>query len=117
MSSLESTLIYVTPDASKICAFGHSLAAFERLAVEDRQRFASQIRYPLISSRVHLPPNCTRADWLFAFCVSALNDPRVDEVSQRDYYLRLNATEKYTPIITELLEQFQNLEIKPVTDQ
>ena len=116
MASLEGTLIYVTPDSSKICAFGHSVEAFERLPVEDRQRFASQIRYPLISSRVHLPPNCSRADWLFAFCVSALNDPRVDEVSQRDYYLRLDATQKYSPIITELLEQFQNLEIKQVTD-
>ncbi len=41
--------------------------------------------------------------WLFAFCVAALNDRRVDEVSQRDYEMRLAVSEKYSPLIHELL--------------
>lgn len=115
-SSIE-TLIHVNADASQLIAFGQPVPAFERLPMEERQRFASQTRYPLISSRVTLSPICSRADWMFAFCVAALNDPRVDEVSQRDFRMRLCATKQYTPIIMELLEQFQQISDNHIGEQ
>lgn len=42
--------------------------------------------------------------WLFDFCVAALNDVRVDEVSQRDYEMRLAISSKFSPLIVELLD-------------
>ena len=35
------------------------------------------------------------AEWLFAFCVEALNDARMDEVAISDYLMRLSASQKF----------------------
>ena len=102
-SAKEFTPIHVSSDFSQLLAFGQSVPSFERLAVEKRRLVASFIQYPPITSRLHTVPNGNRADWLFAFCIAALNDPRIDEVSQHDYHLRNAFSQKFTPLIMELL--------------
>lgn len=39
----------------------------------------------------------------FAFCVAALNDVRMSEVTLRDHELRWAISEQYTPLFIELL--------------
>lgn len=102
-ANTEYSRIFVSSDTAHLVAFGHHVPAFEQLRLEDRERLASFLQYPPISSRVHLQPNWSHADWLFAFCVAALNDPRVDEVSQRDYSMKIASSKQYTPLILELL--------------
>ena len=41
--------------------------------------------------------------WLFAFCVAALNDVCVDEVSFNDMEARIGASRKFTPLLYEML--------------
>ena len=43
--------------------------------------------------------------WLFAFCIAALNDVRVDEVSQQAYAMRLAMSTRYTPLVVEILSR------------
>ena len=42
--------------------------------------------------------------WKFAFCVSALNDHRMSEVTLRDQEVRWALSQQYTPLINELLD-------------
>ena len=102
-TSLECSRIRLSPDNSQLLVFGHSVPAFERLSTEERQRIASSIQHPSITSRSHVPPNKSHADWLFAFCIAAVNDPRVDESSQRDFSLRIAAAQN--SIIQGLLSE------------
>ena len=91
-----------------------------------RERFATLVQYEHVSDRapasgagaLALFPECDgglvdatgRAGWrwLFAFCIAALNDPRVAEVSQRDYDTRLAISNQFTPLIREMLLPNQN---------
>ena len=41
--------------------------------------------------------------WKFAFCVAALNDHRMSEVTLRDQEVRWALSQQYTPLINELL--------------
>ena len=102
----EATRIMITPD-KKLIAFGRPLETFSRLSANQQNLLASLIAFPPINERVPTSPNRSRADWLFAFCVEALNDVRVDEVSQNDYNVRFAVSEQYMPLIMELLSQFQ----------
>ena len=104
----EATRITITPD-QKLIAFGRPLEAFSRLSADERNLLGSQISITPINERVDTRSLVARAraDWLFAFCVEALNDVRVDEVSQNDYNMRLGVSEQYSPLIVELLAQFQ----------
>ena len=102
-SAKDFTLIHVSSDFAQLIAFGQPVPAFELLPVEKRCLIASFIQFPPIASRLQAVPNGNRADWLFAFCIAALNDPRIDEVSQHDYHLRNAFSQKYTPLIVELL--------------
>lgn len=43
--------------------------------------------------------------WLFAFCIAALNDIRMDEVSQQAYAIRLAMSTRFTPLVMELLSR------------
>lgn len=49
---------------------------------------------------------CQHADhnWLFAFCIAALMDPRVDEQSISDLEMRATFTRQFSPLILELLD-------------
>lgn len=86
-----------------------------------RERFATLVHYEHICDRAPatgpdaraLFPDCEgglvdatgRAGWrwLFAFCVAALQDARVAEVTQRDYDTRLAISNQFTPLIREML--------------
>ena len=46
----------------------------------------------------------------FAFCVAALNDVRMSEVTLRDHELRWAISEQYTPLFNELLSMAQPAE-------
>ena len=102
----ENTRITLTSD-SKLIAFGKQLEAFNRLSADQRALLVSLVRFNPIRERVSTSLNSTRAAWLFSFCVEALNDVRVEEVSQNDCNMRFAASEQYTPLILELLSNFQ----------
>lgn len=114
-------VLHVDLDAGAIA--GHPVSALSPGALSPalRERFAALVQYEHISDRapasgagaLALFPECDgglvdatgRAGWrwLFAFCIAALNDPRVAEVSQRDYETRLAISNKFTPLIREML--------------
>ena len=115
-------------EAEQFTIYGEPSAPLAALAPADRARFIALIDYSRISSRVlasrqqasyssagALAPNpyssinCVDWRWLFDFCVAALNDVRVDEVSQRDYEMRMAISSKFTPLIAELLNPLSSL--------
>lgn len=103
----ESTRVTITPE-KKLIAFGRPMEAFDRLPADQRDLLVSMTRGLPIFSRVQpISAFQTRAEWLFAFCNEALNDMRVDEVSQEDYKMRLGCSQQYTPLISELLSDSQ----------
>ena len=95
------------PHAPMVATALHAMEVFSRLSAEQQNQLANLIAIPPISERVPTSPNRSRVDWLLAFCVEALNDVRVDEVSQNDYNISVDVSEQYTPLIMELLSQFQ----------
>lgn len=48
-------------------------------------------------------PAASPADWSFHFCVAALNDVRVEELSLRDYHTRIASSHKFSPLIAEMV--------------
>ena len=62
---------------------------------------------PAEAQNGHRPPVSHSDDWrwLFAFCIAALNDVRVDEVSQQAYAMRMAMSTRYTPLAVELLSR------------
>ena len=55
------------------------------------------------TSEAAIAPDSGDWRWLFAFCVAALNDVRVDEVSFNDMEARIGASRKFTPLLYEIL--------------
>lgn len=108
-------------DAGSIA--GHPVPALRPDAISPSlcEKFSALLYYEHVSDRapatgaaaLSLFPDCEgglvdatgRAGWrwLFAFCIAALNDPRVAEVSQRDYDTRLAISNQFTPLIREML--------------
>ena len=112
------TYTELVPNFERFTVLGIYLPALEALSPELRQRLQNMLIYPRIEYHIDrnllagfglvLEPgavqNSLRSDWrwLFAFCMAALNDVRVDEVSQRDYEMRRGISNQYTPLILEL---------------
>ena len=103
----ESTRVTITPE-QKLIAFGRPMEVFNRLPADQRDLLVSLTRGVPIYARVPaISAFHTFAEWLFAFCIEALNDVRVDEVSYEDYRMRIGCSEQYTPLIVELLSLSQ----------
>ena len=51
--------------------------------------------------------------WMFAFCVAALNDVRVDEVSYNDMEARVGASRQFTPLFYEMLASSEHRSRSP----
>ena len=111
-------------EAERLMIYGEPSAPLAALSPADRARFIALIDDSRISSRVlaarqqanysgagnpYSSTNNVDWRWLFDFCVAALNDVRVDEVSQRDYEMRLAISSKFTPLIAELLNPLSSL--------
>ena len=117
-STASGTYTELVPDFERSTILGIYLPELEALSPELRERLQNMLFYPRIEHHIDrnllagfglvLEPaavqNSLRSDWrwLFAFCVAALNDVRVDEVSQRDYEMRRAISNQYTPLILEL---------------
>ena len=94
--------IIVTATEFSVCS--RRVANFDRLRQEDRESLAAAMRYQLIGERLRAVTGSrdrqqTRAEWLFAFCIEALNDLRVDEAWHQDYLTRLAASEQFSVLI------------------
>lgn len=106
-------------DAVHCSISGEPAPGLASLSQADRQRFLERLDYSqirakvphLIEDFVHVGPGSVpalRVDyrWLFEFCVASLNDPRVDEGSQKDHELQQFITSQFTPILFELVENY-----------
>ena len=83
---------------------GRRVTTFDRLREEYRERLAALMRYQLISERLKAATSLrgrqqTHAEWLFAFCIEALNDLRVDEAWHDDYLMRLAFSDKFSALV------------------
>ena len=94
--------IILTATEFSVC--GRRVASFDRLREEDRKNLAAAMRYQLIGERLRAATGSrdrqqTRAEWLFAFCIEALNDLRVNEAWHQDYLTRLAASEQFSVLV------------------
>ena len=103
----------MTLTAKEFSVCGRRVTTFDRLLEEDRERLAALMQYQLIGERLGAATTSrdrqqTRAEWLFAFCIEALNDLRVDEVWYEDYLTRLAASDKFSALVLKDINNFVN---------
>ena len=105
-----SRMILTTSDFS-IC--GRRMATFDRMRQEDRESIAAVMQYQSIGERLRAAMASsdrqqTLAEWLFAFCIEALNDMRVDEVWHQDYLTRLGASLQFSGLVIKEINDSVN---------
>ena len=71
------------------------------------------MRYQPIGERLRAAtgfPECqqTCAEYLFVFCIEALNDQRMDEAWHQDYLTRLAASEQFSVLVLKEINESLN---------
>ena len=103
----------LTMTVTDFSLFGRRVTAFDNLREEDRERLVALMKYQLIGERLRAATSSrdrqqTRAEWLFAFCIEALNDLRVDEARHQDYLTRLAASDTFSSLVLKDINDNEN---------
>lgn len=88
---------------ANIASFSQTKTILERLA--KRLTANKLITQPINHNVNNHYSEYNMSDWLFLFCIEALNDVRVDEVSFNDYLARLSSSQHYSRLILKVLSK------------